>query len=1012
MQAGTRGWWVILRPLLLLIGILAGTVAHATAEDFPEARNTQEETAPLLTAEQALAKLRLPAGFRATLFAGEPAIRQPIAITFDARGRLFVAENYTYAERPLGYDPSHRDRIVVLEDVDHDGRHDRRTVFHDQCHQLTSVEVGFGGVWAMCPPQLLFIPDADADLVPDADPIVVLDGFDIGPANTHNFANGLKWGPDGWLYGRAGITAPGKIGIPGTPIEQRVDIGPSIWRYHPVTRQVEEVCTGTTNPWGHDWDQHGELFFINTVIGHLWYVPPGAHFRRMFGADRNPYVYQLIEQTADHFHWDTAEVWHQAKKGLSSGTDQAGGGHAHSGMMIYQAEQWPAEYRNKLFTLNLHGRRVNVDRLERAGASFVGKHEADMLFSDDVWFRGIELAQGPDGAVYIADWSDVGECHENDGVHRTSGRIYKILHEGSPLPKPIDLPALSSKELVPHLVSPNVWLARQAQKLLQERAAAGEDLAPIRPGLLKLSQSTAAVHRLRGLWTEHVTGLLDATGARRNLTADDEHLRTWSIRLMLADPTQRTTAVPELVNLARQDSSGLVLLACASALQQLPIEARAPLAAALLKRGTFTDDPVYPLMVWYGIEPLVIRDPQTALQLASASELPLVSRFILRRLAQGWDQLSLDATRALLTALPQGAEARRLTWLQGLNEGLRGWRKLPAPGGWTATQQALEAATDPQIRQLTREIAVVFGDGRALEQLRELALSGETDIATRRSALASLIEARPDDLGKVLRGLLNDRDLSPEAIRGLAVANDDESATLLVNGFGGFFPAGKEAAVQTLAARPRDAGQLIAAIEAGTVPRQFVPIEIVRQMQGYDDLSLRDGIQRVWPELRPITADKKARISQFKERLNPETRAAADLTAGRKLWDKSCGKCHVLFGEGGKIGPDLTGAQRHNLDYLLENVVDPSATLLPQFRLTTMNLVDGRVVNGVVLTKTEQTWEVQTPTEKLTLRVADIEEHALTTQSLMPEGLLDLLTPEEVRDLVGYVMSPRQVPRE
>ncbi|OYW17521.1 MAG: hypothetical protein B7Z55_12375, partial [Planctomycetales bacterium 12-60-4] len=167
------------------------------------------------------------------------------------------------------------------------------------------------------------------------------------------------------LYGRVGITAPGKIGVPGTPPEQRVDVGPSIWRFHPVTKAVEEVCTGTTNPWGHDWDEHGELFFINTVIGHLWHVVPGAHYRRMFGADRNPYVYQVIEQTADHFHWDTAEAWNEAKKGVSASTSEAGGGHAHDGMMIYQGDNWPAEYRGKVFTLNMHGYRVNVDRLER-----------------------------------------------------------------------------------------------------------------------------------------------------------------------------------------------------------------------------------------------------------------------------------------------------------------------------------------------------------------------------------------------------------------------------------------------------------------------------------------------------------------------------------------------------------------------------------------------------------------------------------------------------------------------
>ena len=160
----------------------------------------------------------------------------------------------------------------------------------------------------------------------------------------------------------------------------------------------------------------------------------------------------------------------------------------------------------------------------------------------------------------------------------------------------------------------------------------------------------------------------------------------------------------------------------------------------------------------------------------------------------------------------------------------------------------------------------------------------------------------------------------------------------------------------------------------------------------------------------PARRDRSVEQPQAQAEHADDVLAAANVSAGRALWEKSCAKCHILFGEGGKIGPDLTGSQRHNLDYLLENILDPSATLLPTFRMTTLVLTDGRVINGVILTKTEQTWEVQTPTEKLTLRTADIDETKDSTQSLMPEGQLDLLSPEEVRDLIGYVMSPQQVP--
>lgn len=218
--------------------------------------------------------MTVPPGFHVSLFASEPLLRQPIGMTTDSRGRLWVAENNTYSDAKINFDLSQHDRILILEDTDHDGRADRQTVFWDQGQKLTSVEIGFGGVWALCPPRLLFIPDRNGDDVPDGKPQVVLDGFDDGVVR-HNIANGLRWGPDGWLYGRHGIQATSYVGVPGTLPSQRTPINCCVWRYHPTRRIFEVVCRGTTNPWGMDWNAQGELFFINTVIGHLWHAVPG-----------------------------------------------------------------------------------------------------------------------------------------------------------------------------------------------------------------------------------------------------------------------------------------------------------------------------------------------------------------------------------------------------------------------------------------------------------------------------------------------------------------------------------------------------------------------------------------------------------------------------------------------------------------------------------------------------------------------------------------------------------------
>ncbi len=371
--------------------------------------------------------------------------------------------------RPSDFDDSQRDRIMILEDADHDGRAERHTVFWDQGPKLTSVELGLGGVWALSPPQLLFIPDRNGDDVPDGEPEVVLDGFNDREVR-HNIANGLRWGPDGWLYGRQGILVTSlrrsaRRAAGRTDADQLLRSGVIIRR----GRFSKSICRGTTNPWGMDWNEFGELFFINTVIGHLWHAVPGAHYRRMYGEDDNPHTYRIDRADGRPFPLGHGRAsWHDIRQiGVSPTTDQAGGGHAHSGLMIYQGDNWPARYRGTLFTINFHGRRLNNDMLDRQGAGYVGRHAADFMKTSDPWFRGIDLITGADGGVYVADWSDIGECHDNDGIHRTSGRIYKIVYGKPRQPAVPDVAKLSDEDLIAAQFQVNEWLVRQARRLGQ-----------------------------------------------------------------------------------------------------------------------------------------------------------------------------------------------------------------------------------------------------------------------------------------------------------------------------------------------------------------------------------------------------------------------------------------------------------------------------------------------------------------------------------------------------------------
>jgi putative membrane-bound dehydrogenase-like protein len=1015
-----------MRQTVLCLAVLGICQVDIFAQDDAAKINTQPETIPFTAPAEALRRMKVPEGFHVELFSHEPQVTQPISLTFDERGRLWIAENHTYAEREVNFAADQRDRIVILEDADGDGRCDKRTVFWDQAQKLTSVEVGFGGVWALCAPQLLFIPDRDRNDVPDGPPVVVLDGWEDSQIR-HNIVNGLKWGPDGWLYGRHGIQATSFVGPPGASESQRTRLNCCIWRYHPQKKTFEVVAQGGTNAWGFDYDPHGQMFFINTVIGHLWHVVPGAHYRRMYGSDFNPHLFGLIEQTADHFHWDTRETWSDIRKlGITDTTSAAGGGHAHCGLMIYQGDDWPEAFRGHAFAGNLHGLRINRDRLERQLAGYVGKHEPDFLFAGDPWFRAIDLISGPDGGVYIADWSDIGECHENDGVHRTSGRIYKVAyqkqHPSALAHNDFDLSTWDDIRLVDLHWQANDWWVRQARRVLQERAAAGRDLSRARSALLEqyahvdvpgfgARAVSSTVCRLRAMWCLWSIGAVDDDWLLKQLSDPDEHVRTWAVRLLSEQEIAPNGIVANrLATLAKTEPSGLVQLFLASALQRLPADARWEIVEALARRSEFVEDRALPLMVWYGLEPAVPGNAERAVRLLAQTPMDVVRWCIARRLALEIDSQP-HAVERLLTATANSRDEHILhDVLHGMSEALRGWSKAPQPKAWSAVADRVSKGDDDELKSLARELSVVFGDGRAVDELRALVANAKVEPTQRQQALRTLVAAKPSDLPPQLFKWLDDRDLLMESLRGLAAYDHPETARRILDRFGRLNADARSVAVNTLVARPQFAKALLAAVGDGRVPRHELSAFHARQILSFGDESLAKELSRVWGEVRSTSADKQQLAARFKSTLTAERLAKAHPSEGRTLFQRTCANCHVLFGSGKSAGPDLTGGNRRNLDYLLENLLDPSATVAADFRMTVFAMKDGRVINGVVVEQTEKTLSVQTQNERITIPRAEIDEQRASTLSLMPDGLLQNLSDEQVCDLIAYLMSPAQVP--
>ncbi|WP_437187568.1 PVC-type heme-binding CxxCH protein [Planctomicrobium sp. SH668] len=1006
------------RAILRHVFALLAMTTSVLAEEFVLPPNTEKSTTTPMDPAEVVKTAQVPPGFSLSVIASEPHVQNPIAMTTDEKGRLWIAENYSWSGNGEGgFNSSLKDRIVILEDSDGDGSYDKRTVFWDQARNLTSIEVGNGGVWAISLPELIFIPDADRDDVPDSEPQVILDGLIVGLTG-HTPANGLKWGPDGWLYGRHGILATSMIGKPGASESQRFAINTGVWRYHPQRQVGEAVMHGMTNPWGFDYDQNGEMFVINTVIGHLWHVIPGGHTERMFGLDIEPHSYRLLEQTADHVHWNTSENWHDVNKGITDGTSAAGGGHAHIGLMIYQGDNWPEEYRNRVYTLNLHGMRLNSDILARDGAGFTATHGPDLCFVQDSWFRGMELLTGPDGTVLIADWSDTGECHDHDGVHRSSGRIYRLAY-GNPAPTPkFDLKTKSDQELIDLLNHPNAWWARQARRLLVERTHGEQpktEAAQLVSGLESLlAKTNDHVHRIRILETIGSVGGSSAQFWIDRFAAENESERVMALKFLVDQaitPDERTAAsvTDALENLAKKEPSGLIQLHLASSLQRLSFDERWRIASLLVARPEFCHDKRLQLMVWYGILDAVPVSPERAIALLQISKMPLVTECVVRRLSLSIEEQP-EVVEQVLAFVADGKIPLEASVVHGMSLALNGWLNAIPPESWAAVSKKFSGADNQQLKSDLQALNLVFGDGRALDELKTLVADGMAPATTRQQALRALAKARPEGYSQTLLNLLDDRALRKEALLALAYYDDPNTPAWALARLDSFDPAERSAMIQTLTSRPLFAKALLEAVQAKRMAASELSAFHARQIASFNDESLTKLLTDVWGELRASPAEKKALIEAQKEKLTEAVLAEADLSQGRALYQKTCVNCHILYGNGRRVGPDLTGSNRKNLDYLLENIVDPSSSVGVDFRTVVVALEDGRVLNGVISEQNDRTITLQSAQEAITIDRREIEEMKATTVSLMPDGLLQNLSEEQIRDLIAYLMGSEQVP--
>ncbi|MGE3780972.1 MAG: c-type cytochrome, partial [Pirellulaceae bacterium] len=586
---------------------------------------------------------------------------------------------------------------------------------------------------------------------------------------------------------------------------------------------------------------------------------------------------------------------------------------------------------------------------------------------------------------------------------------YKITY-GTPRPASFDLVGATNAELVAYHLHRNEWFVRHSRRILQERWAAGQDMSDVVDRLHRMLAEQADVTRqLRALWTLHaIDGLSDEllTGL---LDQSDEHLRIWAIRLLCEDHGPPVRARQRMLELAQTDPAPAVRLELACSLQRLAGEPRWAIAAALAARAEDAGDANLPLMIWYGIEPLVDHDAERFVGMTGTARMPLVRRHGARRASSSTRrQQALEQLSRLLAGTDDTEQRQDL--LQGILQGLSGSRSVPMPASWPEAYGALRGQGNMQIQEQSLELALIFDDPVALRSLRELAVDRHAEPPRRIRAIQALVAKHVPELASLLLQLLPVPEVRGAALRGLAEFDDPRIIDAILDQYATFGASDRQDALMTLASRPAWAAALLSAIESARVPRTDLTTYTVRQIRSLGDSALAEKLVALWGEVRDTPADKSRLIANYKRRLTTDVLDRADLGNGRAVFHKTCANCHRLFDAGGNIGPELTGAQRRNLDYVLENMIDPSAAVAKDFQMQVIVTATGRVVTGLVVDEAPQSVTVQTINERVVIPVDEIEMREIAGVSMMPEGLLQSLDTDQVRDLVAYLASARQVP--
>ncbi|WP_397381735.1 PVC-type heme-binding CxxCH protein [Prosthecobacter sp.] len=943
-------------------------------------------------AQKLVAGMKLQDGFQVELIAAETDVRQPIAFCFDERGRMWVAEAFSYPNRqPEGQG---KDRISIFEDTDGNGTFETKKVFCEGLNLVSGIEVGFGGVWVGAAPNLLFIPKDANDAA--GKPQVLLDGW--GYQDTHETLNSFIWGPDGWLYGNQGVFTQSLIGKPGTADDQRTTLNAGVWRYHPVRHEFEIFCHGGSNQWGLDYNSNGHFFMTHCRSfwgkGGTTNAIRNGHFWNQGNSKYAPFISATAPDFApDLQNYLPASARYDSGEGGAGkpGTTAVYGGHSHVGTLIYNGDNWPAIYRDHLFTHNLHGHQINQQHMVRTGSGYETFHAGyDLLYTPAPDYIPVDLQTGPDGAVYVIDWTDTQHCHnpEDEKWDRTNGRIYRISWKETYKPGKVDLGKMSDDQLLKLQTSISDWHARTARKLIQERPVPFDAVAN---GVTMISQRDNKPElTLRLMWLLHAAKALDQR--QLNLLTNYEHdiIRSWAIQLATEEPGKPKVTSATLLKLAQTDPSPTVRLALASALPKLDTKTIWKVASALAMHGEDKDDRFLPKMIWFGLARVIAEDWPRGLALAAKTPLPSLA----------------DSIRWFAATTPAGREALVPTIqterdLKILAFGMKDEAKAVMPKAWPQLQAKFPGATADQLSAL-------FGDKAVLAKMRNILADATQPLPQRRSAFDLLKRVSDKEATPIFAKLLDQPDFTSAVIPLLSRSTDPSTATALMARFTKLNDTDRSAALGTLTSRPELALPLLAAVKAGTFDKKHLSSLQIRQMRNLNDTEVNTLLDATWGKVNDSSEAAKASIAKMKKAYQSAPLWAFNAKSGEETFKQVCAVCHAMGGVGGKLGPDLAGSWRNGLDYFLENIIDPNAVVGDNFQLHVLTKKDGSVISGVIEQETDTAITARTVTEFVIISKSDLKDRQKMPVSLMPPGLLESMPERKALELLKYLLSKRE----